>query len=167
MFLLWMKYNSDRFPVSARNTYPLGIQAVAIVSQIVAGTYIDATNKRVLVAIIGGLLQLVTAIMLLVPNLSDAGTFFAFYNSGTSYIVNPLMYGWASVITTRGGDDVVRAVTLYTMNCGSQILYTFYGIVLYPATDAPYWKKGCIAMIVMVVIFLGLTYVMDWVSHCI
>ncbi|KAH7121085.1 major facilitator superfamily domain-containing protein [Dendryphion nanum] len=165
LFLLWMKAHADRFPVRAITTYPLGIQAVAIISNMGAGYIIDITNKRIPMAVLASLLQLIVAIMLLVPTLPQTGTFVAFYLSGTSYIVNPIMYGWASIICQRSGDDASRSVILYVMSMSQAILYTFWGIALYPADDTPYWKKGSIAMIVVVITFLGLTAAMDWVSN--
>jgi hypothetical protein len=48
------------------------------------------------------------------------------------------------------------------MSMVQAILYTFWGIALYPATDAPYWKKGYIAMIV---ILLATTWVVHLVSE--
>jgi ACS family pantothenate transporter-like MFS transporter len=50
------------------------------------------------------------------------------------------------------------------MNLGGQILYTWWGIVMYPATDVPYWKKGSITMIVVVFVFIGFAFVVRWVS---
>ena len=141
MFLLWLKHNKARFSQSAINTYPLGIQAVAIVSQVVAGTFIDRTGHRLPMVVFAGAMQLVT-----------------------SFIVNPVLYGWATTICQRAGDDAVRSVTLYTMNLGGQILYTWWGIVMYPATDVPYWKKGSITMIVVVFVFIGFALVVRWVS---
>lgn len=148
MFLIWMKKNASQFSTYAITTYPVGVQAVAIFANIGAGYYIDMTDTRLPMGFLAVFLQLVTSIILVIPNIPTGATFFAYYNSGTSYIVNPLSYGWASVILRRDGDDVSRAVVLYTMNLGSQILYTFWGIVLYPASDAPYWRNGAIAMIV-------------------
>jgi ACS family pantothenate transporter-like MFS transporter len=164
MFLLWLKANKARFSQSAINTYPLGIQAVAIVSQVVAGVFIDRTGHRLPMVFFAGAMQLVTASLLLVRDLPDAGIFTAHYLSGTSFIVNPVMYGWASTICQRGGDDAVRGVTLYTMNTGGQVLYTWWGIVMYPATDAPYWKKGSITMLVVVFAFIGWSFIVRWVS---
>jgi len=164
LFLLWLKAHAEQFPSYAPTTYPLGIQAVSIVSNIGAGYVIDITNRRLPMVILVGILQLLVAILLLVPTLSTAGTFFAFYLAGTSYMVNPIMYGWASVICQRGGDDASRSVILYIMSMVQSILYTFWGVALYPATDAPYWRKGCIAMIVVVVTFFGATAAMQWVS---
>ncbi|KAH7072186.1 pantothenate transporter liz1 [Paraphoma chrysanthemicola] len=165
LFLLWMRHNKKRFSQSAINTYPLGIQAVTISSQIIAGIIIDRTGQRIPMVVFAGAMQLITASLLLVRNMSDPGIFVAHYLSGTSFIVNPILYGWASTILQRPGDDAVRAVTLYAMNTGGQILYTWWGIVLYPATDVPYWKKGSITMIIVVFVFIGFSFVVRWLDR--
>ncbi|KFY18591.1 hypothetical protein V493_08482 [Pseudogymnoascus sp. VKM F-4281 (FW-2241)] len=164
IFLLWLKYQSSHFTQTQINTYPLGVQAVGIVANMLAAWHMDATGTRVPMVILAVALQLVCAIMLVIPTLSFAGTFFAFYLSGSAYMVNPLIFGWASIILQRGGDDAVRSVTVYAMNVGSMVMYTFWGIVLYPADDAPYWKKGSIAMIVccfVMLCYMGLVYKLD------
>jgi ACS family pantothenate transporter-like MFS transporter len=116
-------------------------------------------------ATLASLLQFIVAVLLLIPDLPTTGIFLAFYLSGTSYIVNPILYGWASVICQRQGDDAARSVILYVMSMVQAILYTFWGIALYPASDAPYWKKGYIAMIVIVFAFLATTWVVHLVSE--
>jgi len=128
--------------------------------------HIDATGRRVPMGVLAALLQLVCAAMLLVPpeKLTFAGAFVAFYLSGTSYMINPVLYGWASIICQRGGDDAARAVILYAMNATSTCLYTFWGIALYPASDAPYWRKGGIAMVVVVFVMLALVWVVSWLD---
>lgn len=163
--LLWMKFNISKFSAAAVTTYPLGIQAVAIVSNLLAAVYIDATDRRVPMGILACGLQLISAVLLLIPNLSTAGTFFAFYNAGTSYIINPMLFGWANVICQRGGDDALRSVILYSMNASSSILYTFWGIAFYPASDAPYWKKGAITMIVVIVVLAATLWPVHWVCY--
>jgi ACS family pantothenate transporter-like MFS transporter len=164
LFLLYLRENAAKFPVYAPTTYPLGVQAVSIFSNIGAGYVIDITNQRIPMVILAGVLQLVVASLLLVRDISTAGAFTAFYLAGTSYIVNPLLYGWASVICQRAGDDASRSVVLYSMSLVQAVLYTFWGVVLYPATDAPYWQKGCVAMIVVVFAFFAGTVAVVWVS---
>lgn len=164
MFLLWLKYNKKRFTQTQINTYPLGIQAVTIVAQVIGGIIIDRTGQRIPVAIFAAAMQLVTASLLLVRNLPDAGIFTAHYLGGTSFIVVPVMYSWASLVCQRSGDDAVRSVVMYSMAMSGQLLYTFWGIVMYPATDVPYWKKGSIAMIVAVFVYIGYLFVVRWVS---
>lgn len=164
VFLLWMKYHNDVFTQTQINTYPLGVQAVGIVSNILAAVHVDATGKRVPMGVLACVLQLVSCVLFLVPGISFAGTMAAFYISGTSYIVNPVTYGWANIILMRSGDDAARAVILYSMNAFSTCLYTFWGIVFYPATDAPYWRKGAIVMVIVVVVMLGLLFGVDWLD---
>ncbi|KAJ1326946.1 MFS transporter ACS family pantothenate transporter [Microdochium nivale] len=102
--------------------------------------------------------EFVAAAILLVPDLSWAGTFFAFYLNGASYMVLPLMLGRATIILQRVGDDAVRSVTVYAMNVMSMTMYTFWGIVFYTADEAPYWRKGGIVMVVACFVILGYVY---------
>jgi ACS family pantothenate transporter-like MFS transporter len=55
-------------------------------------------------------------------------------------------------------------VILYVMSMVQSILYTFWGIALYPATDAPYWQKGYVTLIVVVFAFFACTVAVQWVS---
>lgn len=158
-FLLWLKYHKDHFAQSQINTYPLGIQAVGIAANLIAALHMDVTGQRVPMAVLAALLQIVVGSMLLVRSLSFAGTFFAFYLSGTAYMVNPLIFGWANIILQREGDDAVRGITLYCMNIGSLVLWTFWGLLFYNGDDAPYWKKGSISLIVCSCIMMGYTFV--------
>lgn len=165
LFLLWLKNKKAYFTQAQINTFPLGVAAVGIVSNYLAAVHIDATGKRVPMGVLACAFQLTSAIMLLVPGLPFAGVFFAHYLAGTSYMVNPVSYGWASIIMMRGGDDAARSVVLYAMNMTSTCLYTFWGIVLYPASDAPYWRNGYTAMIVVVFVMLVLIGVVQWLDN--
>ncbi|KAK1988412.1 major facilitator superfamily transporter [Colletotrichum cereale] len=163
-FIIWLKYHAEHFTQIQINTYPLGVQAVGIVTNILAAWYMDATGTRLPMVVLVCLLQVVSASMLLVRNLPFAGTMFAFYLSGSSYMVNPLIFGWASIILQRSGDEAVRSVTIYAMNVGATTLYTFWGIVFFAADEAPYWKKGAISMIVcsvLVLILMGFVIKID------
>lgn len=164
LFLLWLKYKKT-FTASQITTYPLGISAVGIISNLSAAVYIDATGRRIPMGILACTLQIISAVILLVPSMGTGGTMFAFYNAGTSYIINPLLFGWANVICQRGGDDALRSIILYSMNASSSILYTFWGIVLYPSTDVPYWRKGAIAMICVAVALFSMLFLVQWVSN--
>lgn len=166
MFLLWLKNYQDRpFTQTNINTFPLGIQAVGIVAELVAGYYLDKTGNRIITALTIAGIQLTCAIILIIPNVPFGAAFFAFYASGTSYAVNPLMYQWANVLLGREGDDAKRGVVLASMVGAGILLWTWWGIVFYPATDAPYWKKGSIALMCMCFLFLGVVMVVRWVSY--
>ena len=137
---------------------------------ILAGIYIDLTDSRFAIGMLTAFMQLISAILLVIPfsntelSLSNkAATFTGFYLSGTSFMVDPIKFGWASIIMQRGGDDAARSIVVYAMNMGGQLLYTWWGIVMYPATDSPYWKKGAIVLIVASVLFPGSLMAVDWV----
>jgi ACS family pantothenate transporter-like MFS transporter len=164
LMLLWLTKHKETYSTTQRTMFPLGISAVGIVSNFSAAIFIDATGKRLPMGFLAAGLQTLCSILLLVPSMSHTGILFAFYLAGSSYIVNPLLFGWANVICQRGGDDALRSVTLYAMNASASILYTFWGIALYPATDAPYWKKGAIAMICMSAVMAAMLFVVRWVS---
>lgn len=160
-----MKYHSDRYSSSQITTYPLGVQGVAIASNIGAALYMDATGHRLPVGFLACGLQLVSAVLILIPTLPDAGTFFAYYLAGTSYMVNPLLFGWSNIILKRSGDEAARSVLLYWLNAIQSTLYTFWGIALYPANEAPYWRKGGIAMCVVVVIMACMLWAVKWLDR--
>lgn len=73
--------------------------------------------------------------------------------AGTAYLIQPVVFTWANKLLSRDGDDAARAVTLFAMNGkrrnifqainqanriigASSVLYSFWGVALYPATDA-------------------------------
>ncbi|KAF4542781.1 Pantothenate transporter, partial [Lasiodiplodia theobromae] len=164
LFLLWLKSHSSHYTSAQITTYPLGVQAVAIVSNILAALYIDATQRRAPVGFAACFFQLITTILLLIRSTPAAGVFFAFYLAGTSYMVNPLLFGWANVILKRSGDEAARSVLLYWMNAVQSALYTFWGIALYPADEAPYWRKGGVAMCVVIGVLVGMLWVVEWLD---
>ncbi|KAI1340705.1 MFS general substrate transporter [Xylariaceae sp. FL0016] len=167
LYLLWLKHYSESgfFTQAQVNTYPLGIQAVGIVSNMLAAIYIDATGRRVPMGLLACALQLIATILLFVRDLQWGAAMFAFYLAGTSYIVNPLLFGWANIICQRGGDDARRSVILTSMNAFAQILYTWWGIVLYPADLVPYWRNGYIGMIVVICMLFTLLWTMLWLDR--
>lgn len=56
--------------------------------------------------------------------------------AGTAFAIQPIVFTWANILLSRGGDEVARSITLYSMNGSSSVFFTFWGILLYPATDA-------------------------------
>lgn len=71
-------------------------------------------------------------------------------------MIQPVCFTWANKILIRSGDDAARAVTLYAMNGASSVLFAFWGIILFPATDAPVrFRKGTISMFVVAGVLAG------------
>ncbi|RMJ09825.1 hypothetical protein CDV36_010541 [Fusarium kuroshium] len=50
------------------------------------------------------------------------------------------------------------------MAASDGLLWTFWGIILYPADDAPYWRKGYIAMICISTALASWLFVVRWLD---
>jgi ACS family pantothenate transporter-like MFS transporter len=164
--LLYLKNRKeiDGYTQEQVNTMPLGIQAIGIVAEFAAAAAIDRFNLRLSTGFALLVIQLICTIVLLVPQMTVAGNLGALYIAATAYGINPLLYGWPSIITVRGGDDAARSVIIASMVASGMLLYTFWGIVVYPANHAPYWRNGYIAMIVVIVCLGGWIFLLRWVS---
>ncbi|KAI5458355.1 major facilitator superfamily domain-containing protein [Mariannaea sp. PMI_226] len=85
------------------------------------------------------------------------------YLAGTAYLIQPVVFTWANKVLVRDGDDAARAVTLYAMNGASSVLFSFWGIVLYPTTDAATgFQKGTIAMVIVAVSLAAWICIVWW-----
>lgn len=167
LMLLFMKSHqkSNSFTQSQVNTYPIPTHAIGIVAELGASVIIDRYDRRVSIGLVICLIQVACSIVLLVPGMSLAGNLTAFYLSSTSYGINPLLYSWSSNIAARTADDAARSVILASMAASDGLLWTFWGIVLYPASDAPYWRTGYIAMICVCVVLSSWLFLVRWLDR--
>ncbi|RJE23922.1 Major Facilitator Superfamily [Aspergillus sclerotialis] len=151
--LLWMQASGD-YSVVQNDNYPLEITAIGIVATLVTSVAIDASGVHVPWGLVACTVQLVACIVLLCwSHIDDAAKMAAYYIAGTAYAIQPVCFTWASKILARNGDDAARAITLYSMNGASSVLFAFWGVVLYPATDASTgFRKGTIAMVVVAIL---------------
>ncbi|KAB5533651.1 major facilitator superfamily domain-containing protein [Coniochaeta sp. 2T2.1] len=134
--LIWMKASGE-FTVAQNNNYFLGVTAIGIVVTLAASIAIDASGKHAPWGILTCLLQIVAAgILLAWTGINTQTKMAAYYLAGTAYAIQPVCFVWATQVLNRERDDAARAVTLYSMNGASSVLFAFWGIVLYPATDA-------------------------------
>ncbi|CAH0027596.1 unnamed protein product [Clonostachys rhizophaga] len=161
--VLWMKA-SKLFTVPQNNTYPLGITAIGIFLTLLTSILIDATGVHGPYGLIACGVQLVTCVIILCWDLVGTEAKMAgFYLAGTAYLIQPVVFTWANKILARDGDDAARAVILYAMNGSSSVLFSFWGIALYPATDAATgFRKGAIAMVVVSVLLAAWIGVVWW-----
>ncbi|CDK26101.1 unnamed protein product [Kuraishia capsulata CBS 1993] len=159
-FLLGMKAQGT-YTVSQINEWPTGVQAVGILSILVAALWNDAWPKRKAEFIyILCACQLVSASILLKWDVALGGRLFAFFLAGTSYGGQTIYFSWANDICQ--GDDPLRAVVLFCMNMSSSILFCFWGILLYPSSDAPRFHNGFITSIVVSIVcalWAAMTYI--------
>jgi ACS family pantothenate transporter-like MFS transporter len=167
--LLYLKFRKDidGFSQSEVNTLPIPTHAVGIVAELSVSFFMDRYNRRLSLGFILCAIQIVCSIVLLIPNMTVAGNLTALYLSASAYGINPLLYGWASNILARTADDAARSVTLASMTASDGLLWTFWGIVLFPADDAPYWRNGYIGMLCVSTTLAGWLFVVRWVSSAI
>ncbi|ORY35925.1 major facilitator superfamily domain-containing protein [Naematelia encephala] len=162
--LLWMKA-TGRYTVSNNNTYPLGITAVGIFLTLATAVLIDASGKHMPWGFVACVLQIVACIILIIRTIPDGAVFAGYFIAGSAYMIQPVCFTWANKILIKTGDDAARAITLYSMNGASSVLFSFWGIILYPATDASKrFRKGTIAMFVIsavLALWIGLTWALD------
>lgn len=78
---------------------------------------------------------------------SDAGYFFAFYFMGTGYAPQALWYTWMADLTRH--DVQLRAVTTGFMNSFDFAFVTWWPLVFFPVTDAPDFRRGYVASLVV------------------
>ncbi|KAH7120648.1 major facilitator superfamily domain-containing protein [Dactylonectria macrodidyma] len=161
--VLWMKA-SGLFTVPQNNTYPLGITAIGIVLTLLTSVAIDATGIHAPYGFMACAVQIIGCIVLLCwDTIGSGGKMAAYYLAGTAYLIQPVVFTWANKVLARDGDDAARAVILYAMNGGSSVLFSFWGITLYPAADAATgFRKGSIAMIVVSVSLAAWICVVWW-----
>lgn len=167
MMLLYLKFHQVDYGYTQAevNTLPLGIQAIGIITEFIAAYAIDHFEQRLMTGITLCIVQVVCSVVLLVPNMGAGGNLAALYLAATAYGINPLLYGWSTVIAARSGDDAARGVVTACMMGAGMLLYTFWGIALYPADDAPHWRNGYIAMICISICLLGWLFVVRRVSR--
>ncbi|TVY27122.1 Pantothenate transporter [Lachnellula hyalina] len=167
--LLWMK-STKKFTVPQNNDYPLGLYAIGIVLTLLTSIAIDATGKHAPWGIITCVLQIVACIILLcwehIGNGAKMGAYLYVQDlAATAYAIQPVCFAWATQILVRENDDASRAVILYSMNGASSVLFSFWGIVLYPATDAKKgFHRGTIAMVciaVLLILWIGIVWMQD------
>jgi ACS family pantothenate transporter-like MFS transporter len=166
LLLLTLKAHqkSHHYTQTQINTYPLGIHGIAIISEFVVAILIDRFGLRLTTGLSLCAIQCVVSAVLLIPDLPVSGNLTAYYLAATAYGINPLLYGWPSQIAAKTGDDAVRSVVLAGMVAMGMLLYTFWGIAIYPADEAPFWRNGYIAMICVSAVLAGWLFVMRWVS---
>ncbi|RSH92812.1 hypothetical protein EHS25_008258 [Saitozyma podzolica] len=154
--------NALGFSVPQKNTYTLGITAVGIFCTLLTSVLIDFSGKHVPWGLVACGLQLIPCIILLCWNQVSVGAkLAAYYIAGSAYMIQPVIFTFANKTLGKTGDDAMRAMTLYAMNSMSSVLFAFWGLILYPATDAPRFFKGTIAMLVVSVV-LALWIIITW-----
>lgn len=138
----WIR--SLHFSQAKINYYPLSLISVAIFSTLVAAYTTDFVGSRFWVNPLMGLLICISSIMLLVWNIPYGAKFFAFALQGVGYMGQATNFAWANIVCRH--DEQERAMVLAGMNVVSNVVNSWWNIVLWPATDAPRYRNGWISM---------------------
>ncbi|KIK65407.1 hypothetical protein GYMLUDRAFT_38859 [Collybiopsis luxurians FD-317 M1] len=143
------------YSVEQTDFYPAGVTAFAICSTLVCATWTDYTQVRWPVLVYMSIAGIVASICILVWSSPTGLKFFAYYLAGASYSGQATTFAWANQICAD--DDQERAIVLASMNMWNNVVNAWWSIVFYPATDAPRFTKGMIAMIAICVATLAVT----------
>ena len=151
---LYMKsHPTEKYTVSQLNNYPTGVPAVGIVSTLVWATLTDfLSGKRYLVGYFIGITGVATSAMILAASTnptspqSTAVVFGAYYWAGTVYACQATFFAWANDVL-RYEEHMFRAVVLAGMNLGSNAVNSWWLLIFYGASMAPWFYRGMYAMI--------------------
>ncbi|KAI0265164.1 MFS general substrate transporter [Gloeopeniophorella convolvens] len=140
----WLKAIGG-YSVEQIDNYPSGVTAVGIAATLLGAALTDRNQVRwpVLVVMCGACS--VAAVCLLVWRAPTGLKFFAYYLAGVAYAGQATTFAWANQICAD--DQQERALVLASMNMWNNVVNAWWPLVFYPATDAPRFHKGMIAML--------------------
>lgn len=122
--------------MSDLNNYPTGLQAVGIVSTLLWALGTDVFGGRWVSGYFVAATAIGVGIILLVPNMSIAGQFAAYYWSGAIYCIQGTFFAWAND-SMRHQPPSLRAVIIACMNFGGNVFQAWWPLIFYRADDAP------------------------------
>lgn len=157
-----------KYTVPQLNNYPTGVAAVGIVSTLFWATLTDFLGgKRYLVAYFIGITGVATSAMILAAaqdptsGASTSVVFGAYYWAGAVYACQATFFAWCND-AMRYEEGLFRGVVLAGMNLGSNVINSWWSIVFYGASMAPWFNRGMWAMIAssiaLILWTIGLTY---------
>jgi len=151
----WLKAIGG-YTVEQIDNYPSGMIAFAIVSTLICATWTDYTRVRWPVLVYMSISCIISSTCILVWSSPIGLKFFAYYLAGASYAGQATTFAWANQICADDAQE--RGIVLASMNMWNNVVNAWWPLVFYPATDAPKFHKGMIAMICISVATLGVTW---------
>lgn len=142
---LWMK--SQGFSVIEMNRYPTAIFGCAILGTVGYSVLSDTLGSLWQASVAIGLTFPICCSLFLSDSAPITAKFFAFYALGTCLACQALWFSWCADVTEH--DVYLRAVTTGWMNSVVEASIAWWPIVFYPVTDAPLYKKGFTASLVL------------------
>ncbi|KAK8849531.1 hypothetical protein IAR55_004865 [Kwoniella newhampshirensis] len=144
-FNLWLR--AAGYSPRQISYYPSIFTAVAIVSTYALTVISDATRNRFIVNPIMYGAVFISSIMLLNwKHLTPGAHWFAYIIGGFGYAGQASNFAWANEMCRD--DEVLRSLTLFSMNLFSNVWALWYQIVAWPVIHAPQFRNGQIATLV-------------------
>ncbi|KAI1397931.1 MFS general substrate transporter [Hypoxylon fuscum] len=171
LLALYMKsHPTNKYAVSQLNNYPSGVPAVGIISTLFWATLTDFLNgKRYLVGYFIGITGVVTSAMILVASkdptnpASTSIVFGAYYWAGAVYACQATFFAYCND-ALRYDEPMFRAIVLASMNVGSNAVNSWWSIIFYGASMAPWFTKGMWAMIAVSILLAIWTAILSYTT---
>ncbi|KAK9359287.1 major facilitator superfamily domain-containing protein [Lipomyces starkeyi] len=139
---LYLKYYNKEFSIAQINNLPTVTNAISVVTTLIASWYTDKTRNPFLPAFTATAMYCITAYILAAWNVSLSAKFFAWFMGGSILVLQSLLMTWASILTITDLEE--RAFLTGSMNCLGNAIKTGTNIVVFPAAQAPRFKRGYI-----------------------
>ncbi|OCF37148.1 MFS transporter, ACS family, pantothenate transporter [Kwoniella heveanensis BCC8398] len=161
-FNLWLR--SAGYTKQQISYYPSIFTAMAILSTYILTVISDATKNRFIVNPIMFTAVFISSVMLLNwDKLTTGAHWFAYIIGGLGYAGQASNFAWANEMCRD--DDVLRSITLFSMNLFSNLWNLWYQIVAWPVVEAPRFRNGQIATLVTGVVSVGIAVAIVYCSR--
>ncbi|RSH94945.1 hypothetical protein EHS25_000029 [Saitozyma podzolica] len=161
-FNLWLK-STGTYTTTQINYYPSIFTATAVVSTYILTLISDETGNRFIVNVIMYIAVFISSVMLLVWNIPTGAHWFAYIIGGLGYAGQASNFAWANSMTRD--DDVLRSITLSSMNLFSNVWALWYQIACWPVVQAPRFRNGQIATLVTGAVSVGIAVAIVYCSR--
>ncbi|KAI9000475.1 MFS general substrate transporter [Trametes punicea] len=147
--IFWLKsFNTPGhqvYTVGQINTYPLGIQAVQVVTTLIYAWWSDIVRARWPPMIFAGIWSMITCIVLAASPLYEHITrrWIFYYFTGVAGGLSGLILAWANEL--NGHDNEKRSFIVASCNMFAYVMQAWLPIVIFPQVEQPRVFKGNIA----------------------
>lgn len=152
-YLLWLK-SLKRYNTPELNRLGATSPAVGIFLVLFINFGSDLFLGRTGAISLAHTINFIAMIILVVWNVPEAAKWYAFNTWYSQVAMSSVLYGWANDILRHNEQE--RAITLIIMNTVAQSTTAWTGILVFPTTEAPEFRKGysfCAACSVVLIAF--------------
>lgn len=141
-FILWLKSQKTKYTIPQVNNLGTVSSAVGVVTAITVSYYTDVSGSRWEAALIAGLLNIFSNIVLSVWHVPYGVHFFAYIVLGATHGIGPLLVTWTSEALA---DDIeTRSIVFAVQNTFGEISGLVVPLVAWQVSHAPTFQGGFI-----------------------